>query len=84
VRHVFPVFDLLDAMVISGEEKVIKPKPGIYNILLNRYNLVPSESVFIDDNLNNIKGAQAVGMHGIQFTNKEALVGPLEALLQEK
>jgi FMN phosphatase YigB (HAD superfamily) len=40
--------------------------------------------VFIDDNLNNIKGAQAVGMHGIQFTNKEALVGPLEALLREK
>lgn len=83
VRNVFPIFDLLDDMVISGREGVVKPKPEIYQLLLNRFGLKASECVFVDDNLTNVKAAREVGIHAIQFTKKEALVGPLEELLNQ-
>jgi len=64
--------DFLD-IVVSGEEKVIKPDPEIYKILLNRNKLKAEESVFIDDRLDNVKGAEAVGMYGLHFTSPENL-----------
>lgn len=81
VRHQFEVFDILDGIVISGVEKMIKPDPRFFQILFDRYHIIPAESVFIDDNLRNVEGARAVGMNAIQFTTKEDLVGPLESLL---
>ena len=43
-------FQLFDGIVVSGEEKVIKPDPKIYRILLERYNLTAENTLFIDDN----------------------------------
>ena len=62
-----------EGIVVSGEEKCIKPDPEIYNILLSRYNLIPEETVFIDDNMNNIQAAQALNIHGIHFTSPAEL-----------
>ena len=57
-------------VVLSGEEfKESKPNPEIYQHLLNKFGLEPSECVFLDDMPYNIQGAKAVGMHGIQFLN---------------
>ena len=81
VRDRFPVFDLMDGMVISGREKVIKPYPEIYRILLERFGLDPAECVFIDDNAANVAGADAVGIKGILFEGKEKLQEQLEGLL---
>ncbi len=67
VRPRYPIFDLLDGIVLSGEEKVIKPAPEIYRILLDRYHIAPNEAVFLDDNPANIEGAKALGIHGIEF-----------------
>ena len=41
VRDRFPVFDLMDGIVVSGVEKAIKPYPELYHILLDRYGLMP-------------------------------------------
>ena len=49
------LFDLVDGYVLSYQEHKIKPYKAIYNVLLERYNLIPNESVFIDDNKNNIE-----------------------------
>ena len=63
----FRFFGLEDGRVISFEEKVLKPDPRIYNILLKRYGLKAEECVFLDDTPENIEGAKAVGMNGIVF-----------------
>ena len=58
------LFDKFDGIVVSGYEGVIKPEPEIYKCLLERYGLVPEESLFIDDSENNIAAAKALGIHG--------------------
>lgn len=67
VRHTYPVFDLLDGIVVSGEEKVAKPDPRIFRILLERYHITPSDAVFIDDNKPNTDAARALGLQTIHF-----------------
>ena len=50
-----------DKIVVSGAEKMIKPDPEIWNILLERYQIKAEESVFIDDNFKNIEAAKTLG-----------------------
>lgn len=64
--------DFID-IVVSGEEKIMKPDHRIYKILLSRNNLQAHESVFIDDNIRNVKAAQELGIHGINFTSPQQL-----------
>lgn len=73
IKDEYPVFQLLDGIVISGYEGVTKPGPEIYNLFLKRYSLRASDCVFIDDNAANVAGAEAVGIRGIRFTSVEAL-----------
>ena len=77
----FPIalkrFDFLhwfEGIVVSGTEKTRKPYPEIYQITLDRFNIAPSETLFIDDNLRNIKGAEAIGINGIHFSTPEKLI----------
>ena len=76
----FPIalerFDFLhwfDGRVVSGEEKTRKPFPEFYQRLLNRYNVNPTLSLFIDDNLRNVKAAEELGIKGIHFHNPNQL-----------
>ena len=76
----FPAVQLLEGKVISGQEFVIKPDPKIYQILLDRYHLDADECLFVDDNIANIHGAEAVGIHGLQFFNPTQFVNDLAKL----
>jgi 2-haloacid dehalogenase len=58
-----------DGRVVSGEEKMRKPFPQFYQLLLDRYNLKPDEVLFIDDNLRNVKAAEAMGIQSIRFAS---------------
>ncbi|MCX7855727.1 MAG: HAD family phosphatase [Anaerolineae bacterium] len=58
---------LLDAVVISGEEGVLKPDPAIYRIALERLGVAPEEAVFVDDWKPNVEGARQLGMVGVLF-----------------
>ena len=62
-----------DGRVVSGEEKTRKPHKEIFDIILNRFSLLPEETIFIDDNLRNIKAAEEVGITSIHFTSPESL-----------
>jgi 2-haloacid dehalogenase len=62
-----------DGRVVSGEEKIRKPFPEFYQLLLNRYNVKAEEALFIDDNLRNIKAAEALGINSIHFQSSEQL-----------
>ena len=66
-------------IVVSGEEKLLKPDPAIYYLALHRFGLRPAEALFIDDRQINVDGALAVGMKAHLFTTAEDLRGRLEA-----
>ncbi|MCB0474782.1 MAG: HAD family phosphatase [Flavobacteriaceae bacterium] len=79
-RERFDFLQLFEGIVVSGEEKTRKPFRDIYEILIERYGLTPQKSVFIDDNLENVLGAIAVGMQGIHFKNSRQLINELNHL----
>ena len=69
----FEFFKAFDGVVVSGQEKMRKPSAEFYKILIDRYHLDPTKTVFIDDSLRNVKGAEAVGISGIHFHNPSQL-----------
>lgn len=81
----FPIalkrFDFLhwfDGRVVSGEEKTRKPFPEFYQILIDRYQLNPETSLFIDDNLRNVKAAEALRIPSIHFQDAVQLKAELD------
>lgn len=59
--------------VVSAHEKLVKPDPRIYEVLLERNGLEAAQTVFVDDSPANITGARGVGMHAVHFTGPDAL-----------
>lgn len=70
-------FNHLKDIVVSGVERVVKPDPRIYNILLRRNGLNPGDCIYIDDSLDNLISAKNLGMSTIMFTSPEQLVSEL-------
>lgn len=62
-----PGSEYFDGLMVSAEEKLLKPQHEIYERLYERFDLVPGECVFIDDSAANIEGAMLTGMPGIVF-----------------
>lgn len=67
-------------IVVSGTEKLIKPDPAIWNILLDRYQIIAEQSVFIDDNFRNIEMAKSLGFICIHITEDTNLEKELRDL----
>ena len=73
VRPVYPILNLMEDMVISGIERVMKPNHRIFEIALERFGIKAEETAFIDDNPNNVKAANEVGIKGILFEGLESI-----------
>lgn len=69
----FNFLQSFDGIVVSGEEKTIKPFNDIYLTLLRRYHILAEETVFIDDNQRNIKAAENLGFNTILFKSAKQL-----------
>ncbi len=69
----FSFYSMVDGYVVSAEEKLRKPDPAIYHLILERYHLVPDTCLFIDDRKNNTDAAIRVGMNAVQFTDAESV-----------
>jgi len=67
----FEFLQWFEGIVMSGEEKTRKPFKDIYQIVIDRYNVNPKETVFIDDNLRNCQAAEAMDFNVIHFTSPE-------------
>ena len=76
----FPFLRHFEDTVISGELKLVKPDPEIYQTLLDRQPIVPEQAIFIDDVLENVAGAEALGIRGIHLTPETDLRQELIAL----
>ena len=67
-------------IVVSGDEKLIKPDPAIYALALARFGLQGPEAAFVDDREDNVAAANDAGMRGLLFTGAATLRGELEGL----
>jgi len=65
----FEFLHWFDGIVVSGIEKSRKPFPEFYQILFDRYQINPANSIFIDDNHKNVVGAEKIGLSTIHFQN---------------
>lgn len=73
--------DLFEVFISSADVGVKKPDPSIYQIMLDRLNVTPSEVVFVDDTLENIEVAQAHGIPCIHFVSTSQMIAELDQLL---
>jgi 2-haloacid dehalogenase len=68
-----PLFDLFGDIVVSGDEKLAKPDPRIFELAARRFGHEPQDMLFIDDNAANIAAARALGWQVHHFVDAEAL-----------
>jgi 2-haloacid dehalogenase len=83
--ELFPIalgrYDFLhwfDGRLVSGEEKMRKPFPEFFQLLLDRFNIKKEEAIFIDDNLRNAEAAQQFGLQTIRYINPAQLKEELQ------
>ena len=77
---VAPAINELEDIVVSGREKLIKPDPEIFHLLSRRFDLVPEQTVFVDDLPANIAAAEQLGFIGLLFTDARQLRDDLTGL----
>ena len=76
-------FSLADGAVLSYEEKINKPDPHIYEVLLQRYELNAGELLYLDDNVENVRQAELLGIHGIVFRDGSCIIEAKRLLKEE-
>jgi putative hydrolase of the HAD superfamily len=77
----FGLQELADVMVISGEEGVSKPNPRIYTVTLERLDLAPPGTVFVDDRSENVEAAVLIGMQGVVRQATDQMMHDVEELI---
>ncbi len=73
VRPQYDFFDLFDKIILSGEVKLVKPDPAIFNLTLKKINRVANECILIDDSEGNVNVAKRIGFATIHFKSPEQL-----------
>ncbi len=79
-RPTAPLFDPFVDIIVSGEEKLVKPDPMIFALAQARFGLGPGEALFIDDQPANVAAAEAAGWLGHRFTGPASLAAQLSRL----
>lgn len=78
--HALDFLPYMDGGILSYQDKVIKPMPEIYQLLIDRYDLKPEECVFMDDTPRNLEGAAKFGIHTIHFRTQGQAIEELRAM----
>jgi putative hydrolase of the HAD superfamily len=81
INELWQIGDVFDELIISAEVGIMKPNPGIFQIALERTASRPEEAVFIDDFIENVEGAQNIGMHAILFETPNQTIHDLNTLI---
>lgn len=76
--EIAPVISELEAVVVSGREGVAKPDPRLFQRMAETHNLVPRQTVFVDDSEHNIEAAAALGYVALRFSDAAQLRHDLE------
>ena len=65
----YPFLQSFNGLLISGEDNMMKPNAKIYELAIARFNLIPQETVFIDDKLENIEAAKNLNLKTIHLVD---------------
>jgi 2-haloacid dehalogenase len=76
----FPFLGWFEDIVVSGDVKLAKPDPRIFELAIQRCGLTPHSTVFIDDHTPNVQAAQKLGLHALLFEHAERLREDLRGL----
>jgi 2-haloacid dehalogenase len=79
-RPTQPIFDHFSDIVVSGDERLVKPDAAIYQLALRRFGLNEGDAIFIDDNLPNVVAARENGFLGHHFVDAPTLRDELNHL----
>jgi putative hydrolase of the HAD superfamily len=74
--------DVVDTLVFSGEEKLEKPDPRFYHIVLERLDVLPEQAIFVDDIEENVLAAKRLGMKGVQFKETQQVIEEVKEYLE--
>tara|TARA_Y100000590_G_scaffold349926_1_gene401608 strand:- start:1646 stop:2239 length:594 start_codon:yes stop_codon:yes gene_type:complete len=77
----YPFLNKFDGMLISGEDKLLKPDPAIYQLAIKRFSLDPSNCVFIDDKIANVEAAKKLGFKIIHLVDPKTIKSDIEKFL---
>lgn len=72
-RATAPVFRYFRDIVVSGEERLVKPEQRIFELAMQRFGLAPGEALFVDDRADNVAASEAAGMVGHHFMSADGL-----------
>jgi 2-haloacid dehalogenase len=78
-RGRFEWLDWFDGLLVSGEERMTKPDPAFFRLLLDRFGLDPGATVFVDDSEANVAAARELGIDAVRFTGPGQLRRELSA-----
>lgn len=78
-----PYFELFNGVVISAEEKMIKPDPALFELVLKRYDLKAVDVVFIDDSEPNIDAAKSLGINTVHFKSTDQCYAKVRSFFSE-
>lgn len=74
------LFDRFRDIVVSGDERLVKPDAAIYRLALDRFGIAAEEALFVDDRADNVAGAEALGIRGHLFRDPARLRAQLVRL----
>ena len=77
----YPFLKEFDGKIISGREFLVKPDPKIYELAISRFDLVSSETLFIDDREENIETAKELGFQTIHLTDPSLIKSEISKYL---
>ena len=77
-RERFAFLHWFEGILVSGEEYLKKPDPRIYQLAIERFGLVPEQTLFIDDSQRNVEAARKEGMYAVKFESPMGLWKDLE------
>ena len=78
-RERFGLLDWFDGVLVSGEERMIKPDPRFFRLLVERFGLAPEATFYVDDSEANVEAARRLGFDAVRFTDPERLRRDLAA-----
>lgn len=74
----YDFFAFFDGGIVSSHVNLLKPQEEIYKMLISRYGLVASETLFVDDTLENIKTAESLGFKTLHFKDANGLIDAIK------
>ena len=80
----YPFLKKFDGLLISGNEKMVKPDKEIYSLAIERFNLTPKKTIFIDDKVENINAANNLGFKTIHLDKPELIIDKINQFLNNK